>query len=361
MTWSFPIGRILGSEVRVHATFFLLLLWIGLAAYLDGGTAAALENLIFICALFACVVAHEFGHALMARRYGIKTPDITLLPIGGLARLERMPERPGQEIAVALAGPAVNVVIWVLLTLLFGAQAQMDDLATIEDPGLGLLARLAVVNLFLAVFNLIPAFPMDGGRVFRALLSMPLGRVRATRVAARAGQVLAFGFGLLGLTTGNPILLLIAIFIFIAAAAESSDVAMREAVRGVAAQAAMITEFEALAPEDTAQAASNSLLRTTQSEFPVLDAHGRPLGVLTRADIFKAATEGATGGLVGDMMHAALPQVALGAPLEKALRALYQDRAPAVAVTGPTGAMIGYITRENLGEFLVLSAAPGRR
>ncbi|MDJ0629089.1 MAG: site-2 protease family protein [Rhodobacter sp.] len=361
MTWSFPLGRILGSEVRVHATFFLLLLWIGLSAYAEGGAAAAVENLIFICALFACVVAHEFGHALMARRYGIKTPDITLLPIGGLARLERMPERAGQEIAVALAGPAVNIVIWVVLTVLFGAQARIDELAAIEDPSLGLLGRLAAVNLFLALFNLIPAFPMDGGRVFRAILSVPLGRVRATRAAARAGQVLAFGFGLLGLMSGNPILLLIAIFIFIAAAAESSDVAMRDAVHGVAAQAAMITEFEALAPGDSLQAASNSLLRTTQAEFPVLDSLGRPLGVLTRADIFQAVSAGGQSRQVGETMHAGLPEIGLGAPLEKALSALYQQGAPAVAVTGPNGAMIGYITRENLGEFLVLSAAPARR
>ncbi len=112
MTWSFPVGRILGTEVRVHATFFLLLLWIGVAGFLEGGSRDAIVSLLFILALFACVVLHEFGHALMARRYGISTPDITLLPIGGMARLERMPEKPAQEIAVALAGPAVNVAIW---------------------------------------------------------------------------------------------------------------------------------------------------------------------------------------------------------------------------------------------------------
>ena len=361
MTWSFPLGRLFGSQVRVHATFFLLLLWIGLAAYIDGGAAAAIENTVFICALFACVVAHEFGHALMARRYGIRTPDITLLPIGGLARLERMPERAGQEIAVALAGPAVNVVIWAVLTLLFGAQARIDALATIEDPELGLMARLAAVNLFLAVFNMIPAFPMDGGRVLRAALSIPLGRVRATAVAARAGQILAFGFGLLGLTTGNPILLLIAIFIFVAAAAESADVAMRDAVRGVPVQAAMITAYEAFSPDDSLQAAQNSLLRTTQAEFPVLDPQRRPVGLLTRHAIFQAANAGTPGAHIHDVMQPEMPVVPLGAPLEKALNALYQGRAHAVAVVDKRGEMLGYITRENLGEFLVLSTAQGRR
>lgn len=132
MTWSFAVGRLLGSELRVHATFFLLLAWVGFAAYSDGGWPAAFDNIVFVLALFACVVAHEFGHALMARRYGIRTPDITLLPIGGLARLERMPEKPMQEVAVALAGPAVNVVIWGILVLL-GAGMQVETLAQIDS------------------------------------------------------------------------------------------------------------------------------------------------------------------------------------------------------------------------------------
>src|SRR6056297_3833469 len=136
MSWSFSIGTLLGSELRVHATFLLLLAWIGTAAWVSGGPAAALVNVAFVLALFACVVAHEFGHALMARRYGVHTPDITLLPIGGMARLERMPEDPGQEIAVALAGPAVNVAIWALLIGL-GAETDMEALATLEDPAAG--------------------------------------------------------------------------------------------------------------------------------------------------------------------------------------------------------------------------------
>ena len=165
MSWSFPIGRLFGSELRVHATFFLLLVWIGTVSWMAEGTLAAIMSLLFIIALFACVVAHEFGHALMARRFGIRTPDITLLPIGGMARLERMPEEPRQEIAVAIAGPAVNVAIWALLTVFLGARTDMSTLQTLDDPAAGFLARLATVNLLLVLFNLIPAFPMDGGRV----------------------------------------------------------------------------------------------------------------------------------------------------------------------------------------------------
>ena len=215
MGWSFPIGRILGSELRVHLTFLLLLLWIGVSTYVEAGAGAAAVNTVFVVLLFACVVAHEYGHALMARRYGIKTPDITLLPIGGLARLDRMPEKPAQEIAVALAGPAVNLVIWAFLTLVLGAGAPDLMLDGPEQMPTGLLNQLATVNLYLLLFNLLPAFPMDGGRVLRAALSAAMGRTRGTLAAARVGQAFALAFGLAGLVVGNPFLILIAAFVFL--------------------------------------------------------------------------------------------------------------------------------------------------
>jgi stage IV sporulation protein FB len=315
-------------------------------------------NVLFILALFACVVLHEFGHALMARRFGIATPDITLLPIGGLARLERMPEDPRQEIAVALAGPAVNVVIWALLVFVFGADTSLEALENIEDPAAGFWGRLAAVNLFLVLFNMIPAFPMDGGRVFRAALSIPLGRLRATRLAARAGQVVAFAFGFLGLAAGAPLLLLIAIFVFVAAGAESSDVALRDMARDLAAREAMITTFDSLSPGDRIHTAAAALLRTTQHEFPVLEADGRLAGVLTRNAIFKAISEERRTAAVADEMETDIPALTLGAPLTEALDALYTGNKPAVAVTDRAGTVLGYITRENIGELMVVS---GRR
>jgi Zn-dependent protease/CBS domain-containing protein len=354
MTWSFPIGRLLGSELRVHATFFLLLLWIGVAAYVEGGWNGAAVNIAFILALFACVVAHEFGHALMARRYGIRTPDITLLPIGGLARLEKMPEKPGQEILVALAGPGVNVVIWFVLVFVFGARIDLEGLENLEDPSFGFFAKLAAVNLFLVLFNMIPAFPMDGGRVFRAILAIPMGRVRATRAAARAGQVIAFLFGFFGLTTGNLLLMLIAIFVFAAAAAESSDVSLREVARGMAARDAMITAYEALGPEDGIAAMSSGLLRTTQHEFPVLDRQGRLLGFVTRNAIYAAAQGEDRQLRAGDVMTEGIPEVELAAPLTEVLEALGQPGTPAVGIVDRAGNFLGYVTRENIGELVVL-------
>ncbi|WP_424830767.1 site-2 protease family protein [Ruegeria sp.] len=353
MAWSFSLGRLLGSELRVHVTFFLLLAWVGFAAYSSGGWPAAIDNILFVLALFACVVAHEFGHALMARRYGIKTPDITLLPIGGLARLERMPEHPMQEVWVALAGPAVNIAIWVILVI-FGAGVPWETLTRIDTPGPGLLNRLAYVNLLLAVFNMIPAFPMDGGRVFRALLCLKMDRVKATRIAAIGGQIVAVGLGFLGLTTANPILVLIAVFVFVAANAESQDVAMRSVARRVLARDAMITEFHALSPSDTLNTAAQAVIHTTQHEFPVIDEDGTLLGFVTRNHLFAAlAEEHPRSDPATSVMETNIPQVKLTSGLNAVLDGLHKG-APAVAVCSDAGHMVGYITRENIGELMVI-------
>lgn len=351
MTWSFPIGRLFGSELRIHATFFLLLAFVALGAYSEGGMQAALWNVLFVLALFACVVAHEFGHALTARRYGIKTPDITLLPIGGMARMERMPDVPRHEILVALAGPAVNVVIWAVLSVAFGAPTDVEALTAVGGGPTVFLGQLAAVNLFLALFNLIPAFPMDGGRVLRAVLAMNTDRVRATRAAANAGQIVAFGLGLWGLSTGNVILILIAIFVFFAGQMEANDVAAHAVARGMKARDAMITSFESLRPEDTMNVAAQVLIRTTQHEFPVLDADGRLAGFLTRTTLFRAIAEGNGAHPVSEAMEH-VPSVLLGSPLEDALTAL--NSAPAVAVTARQGQVMGYITPENVGELMVV-------
>jgi len=198
MSWSFPIGSVKGTVIRIHMTFVLFLIWIGGAHYAQGGPDAAMQGVLFIVLLFACVLLHEFGHVFAARRYGVQTPDITLLPIGGVARLERVPEKPSQELVVALAGPAVNVVIAALLFLAIGGMPSVESME-VDNPGIGLLARLASVNVFLVLFNLIPAFPMDGGRALRALLATRMGYGRATQIAASIGQAVAFALGLLGL------------------------------------------------------------------------------------------------------------------------------------------------------------------
>lgn len=359
MAWSFPIGRILGIELRVHATFFLLIAWIALTGWQAGGAAQAGLYTLYIALLFACVVLHEFGHALMARRFGIRTPDVTLLPIGGLARLEKMPDKPAQEIAVALAGPAVNLVIFAALGLVFGLPASPAEIAslTLADlPG-----QIALLNLILAVFNLLPAFPMDGGRVLRALLAMRLPRVRATELAALAGRGFAFALGLAGLMAANPMLILIAFFVFVAAGAESADETLRSLARDLLARDAMITEFESLAPADSLDAAATALIRTTQTEFPVLDpTSGAPLGFLTRDALYGGLAASPRPANVAALMSRDIPVARLADRLDTVLKQM-QGRAPAVAILGPTGALIGYVTRENLGELMVVAQARANR
>ncbi len=359
MTWSFPIGRLLGSELRIHATFFLLLLWVGASAWAAGGPVSAAFNVLFIMALFGCVVAHEFGHALMARRFGIKTPDITLLPIGGVARLERMPEDPVQEIWVAVAGPVVNVVIWAILVVILGAGPGLAELESLDSAASDFAGQLAAVNLMLVLFNLIPAFPMDGGRVLRAVLALFMPRASATAVASKVGQVAALGFAFFGLMSGNIVLLLIAFFVFAAATAENADVQMRETTEHVEARDAMITSFESLLPSDGLSAMTSGLMRTTQHEFPVQDHQGHLVGFVTRDAIFKAAsTQGPH--TVESLMVRDIPQIGLRAPLGQALDALNRPDVPAVAVTAPEGGLLGYISRENIGELMVLRQARNR-
>jgi Zn-dependent protease len=215
------------------------------------------------------VLLHEYGHALAARKYGIATRDITLLPIGGLARLERMPDKPSQELVVALAGPLVNVIIAAGLFLGLTLTGTWQPLASLTTTSGNLLERLLAVNVFLVLFNLLPAFPMDGGRVLRSLLALQLDYARATRIAARIGQGMAFVFGFIGLFT-NPMLLLIALFVWVGAAQEAAAAEMKASFTGVTVREAMLTDFKVLAPENTLGDATRLILAGSQQDFPVL-------------------------------------------------------------------------------------------
>jgi Zn-dependent protease/CBS domain-containing protein len=359
MPWSIPIGTVKGTEIRVHFTFLLFLAWIGTANYAHGGSAAAIGGVLFTILLFLCVLLHEFGHVFAARRYGIQTPDITLLPIGGVARLERVPEQPSQELIVALAGPAVNLVIAAVLFLALGGLLPNGSME-VADPRVDLTARLVSTNLFLALFNLIPAFPMDGGRALRALLAYRMGYARATRIAARVGQGLAVLLGLLGLLSGNAILLFIAFFVYLGASSEGHDIQIRQVARGMLAADAMITRFESLSPVSTIEDAAQCLIRTTQHEFPVVDDGGRLRGVLTRDGMIRALRDRGPGAPVLEVMRTDIPLVRDRQSLETAMRALRgtgAGAAPAVGVVGADGRLAGLITPENIGEMMMIEAA----
>ena len=356
MSWSINIGSIAGTAVRVHITFLLFLGWIFFATYVAEGPEAAMASLVFMVLLFACVLAHEFGHIFTARAFGVPTPDVTLLPIGGVARLARMPEEPREEFLIAIAGPLVNVVIAFGLVLIAGARLKAGDLAIMDSANVSLVDRLAAVNIFLALFNMIPAFPMDGGRVLRALLATRMGYVRATEIAASIGQAVAFALGFIGLFY-NPLLIFIAIFVYLAAASEAHMVAIRAMARGVPVSSAMMTQYATLTPDAPVEDAVQTLLRTSQNEFPVIDHAGTLAGVLGRSDLIRALKQHGPDARVAEAMASDVPTVSYRSPLEEAFRLLQESSAPAVAVVDGAGRLVGLVTHETVGEMLVLQEA----
>lgn len=359
MSWSFPIGVFRGTVVRVHFTFVLFLIWIAASYYTQGGAAAAAWGVLFIVLIFLCVLLHEFGHVLMARHFGVRTPDITLLPIGGVARLERIPEQPTQELLIALAGPAVNVVIAIVLFLGFGVTISEQN-ALVQDSGASLAAHLAMVNAFLVIFNLIPAFPMDGGRVLRALLAYRLGFSRATQIAATVGQGFAFVLGAIGLVS-NPLLLFIAVFVWLGAAGEAHAAQLRQVSQGMIVADAMITHFERLSPGSRIEDAVECLIRTTQHEFPVVDGAGRLRGVLTRDAMVRALREHGPDFPALEAMQRDIPTVSARQNLDDAFRQLQQRRLPALGVVDADERLIGLLTPENIGEMMLVQSARPQR
>src|SRR6266849_5427805 len=337
MKWSWKLATVAGIGLYVHATFFLLIAWVGVTYWLAGRSAAALSGIAFILALFACVVLHELGHALTARRYGIRTRDITLLPIGGVSRLERIPDDPRQEVWVSLAGPAVNVVIAAALYAWLLVSQTLRPLSALTMAGGPFLERLLLVNVSLAVFNLLPAFPMDGGRVLRALLAMRMDYVRATQVSAHVGQAMALVFGLIGLFS-NPFLVFIAFFVWIAAAQEASMVQMRTGLRGIPVNCAMLTDFHSVAPDDTAKRVLDLILAGSQQDFPVVDGGqgakgGRLAGVLLRSDVLKALAQRASDWRVRDVMRREFEVVDAADMLDTALARLQSCNCHTLPVT----------------------------
>ena len=359
MRWSITLGAIAGTAIRVHVTFLLFLLFIGIVVYRANGPAAAWDTLAFVTLIFVCVVLHEFGHILMARRFGIQTRDVTLFPIGGVASMERMPDKPWQELLVAIAGPAINLVIAAVILAVMGTSLNTDDLAAIGNASTSLAIRIAAANLILMVFNLLPAFPMDGGRVLRALLAMQMGKARATRIAAGIGQAFAFVLGFLGFF-GNPMLIFIAFFIFIAAGAEADTAALHDATSDLSVGDAMITALTPLRPSDTIRNTVDRLLRSTDNDFPVIDEQGNAFGLVTRNEILLALNENSDMTPISAIMRPANPVLNADDPLEKALVAFETMNAPALLVIDKEGQAIGMITRTSIAQImLVRTARPG--
>ncbi len=365
MRWSFHIFTVAGTEVRIHATFLLLLAFVSWQALGQGaGVPGMLEAMALVCAMFSCVLLHEFGHVTAARRYGIRTPDITLLPIGGVARLERMPRHPVHELVVAICGPLVNVVIAIVIGIFVGWPKSFTPEVMLSDS-LGFWQVLMNWNLLMVAFNLIPAFPMDGGRVLRALLAMVVSDyAKATRWAATIGQTIAVlvVMDMVMNSRLQPMLVLIAFFVFFAAGQEASVVEEEEAAGHMLVGDAMQTEFHTLPSNAVLREAVELLLAGTQHDFPVLDEQGAMMGVLTRRRLIPALADHGPGYPAQLVIEPCIESVEPRMSLVQAMAKLKASACPAIPVIDPISEkMVGLLTAENVGEALLVRSALRQR
>jgi Zn-dependent protease/CBS domain-containing protein len=350
--WSLGVGSIAGIPIRIHFTFWLLLAWIAWLAYSSGRPVGTQVGLI--AALFGCIVLHELGHALTAKLFGIRTRDITLYPIGGISRLQNM-GKPLQELFISVAGPAVNVAIALALAIVLQVMGQPLTPEIVESNQLTFMQWLFVGNVCLAAFNFVPAFPMDGGRILRAALALRVGTDRATRIAATISQGLAVLMGLAGLLSSNPMLIFIALFVFLGASGEAELQRSLASTSGHTMREAMITRFETVAHADTLGSVVERLLRTNQEDFPVV--HGdRLLGVLTRRELFAALAGEGKDALVSTVMNREFPRVGPDEDLAKALMILRSGSASPIFVL-EEDRLVGIITLANLVEFMSVARA----
>jgi Zn-dependent protease/predicted transcriptional regulator len=359
MKGALKIGSVSGIKIEVHWSFTLLLIWVAFLEIQKGSDLnRILLNEALILVLFVCVILHELGHALTAKKFGVKTKNILLLPIGGVATLEKMPEKPAQELWIALAGPAVNLVIAILLFLIVPVRSYFNfDAIVLEEilyePTLqNFLFYLFIANVMLVVFNLIPAFPMDGGRVLRALLSFKLGRVTATNIAASIGQGLAILFFVFGLFF-NPFLILIALFIFLGAYGENQMVKQGDLLKGHVVKEATLTNITRLQPSNNLQEVIDILLAGTEKDFVVVE-NEKIIGILTQKDIIKNVKTPSV--LVGDIMQKKFKTVAVSMEIMKVLQMIGKEKNNFYPVV-ENGQLVGAIDTTNISEFILLKTA----
>ncbi len=358
MRGAYRITRIAGIDVKVHWTFLILLAWMFFSYYRETDqVVTALWGVGFVLLIFGCVVLHEFGHALAARRFGIATRDITMLPIGGIAQLEHMPERPKEELIVALAGPAVNVLIAAGLYVYLVASGQFVDMQEMANEGVALtpslFARdLLAANVLLVVFNLIPAFPMDGGRVLRALLAMRWDRAKATRLAAGVGRMLAVAFVFFGFFY-NFWLVFIGLFVYLGATAESRSVLTRSALEGYCVSDVVMTNYTPFYGHQKLQTAIDVLLSGQEKEFLVFDIDDMVIGILTREGIVRALANGSRDQRIQDISLAPPLELAMRMPLQEAFELMMEKKATVCPVYDGQ-VLAGMLNQENVQEFLLV-------
>ena len=360
MTSATRIATLAGIEIKIHVTFGIILVIGAVQWGIPHGAAGAAFGAALMAALFVCVVLHELGHSLVARAFGLPVKEIVLLPIGGVARMDRNPEKPVHELLISVAGPLVNVAIAGALLAAAGARLGPLDAA-------GLVARLKgapsvdtalvwllSVNVMLFAFNMIPAFPMDGGRVLRALLWMAMGFGPATRIAAGVGQAAAVGLGLWGLLAGNLFLALIAVFVFLGAGQERAEEQARVVLGTLRVGDAYNRHALTLAPGDTIGRVVDYILTSYQPDFAVVQG-GTLLGVVTRADVLKSLATETHDVYVAGVMNRDVPHLDADAPLNDARKVL-QEKGARVAAVYRGETYLGLVSQEDLAEALLVVA-----
>ena len=352
MRWSVPIGRVFGIMVRLHVTFLMLLVAFGVAGYADSGMAGAGWSLALMCSMFTCVVIHELGHSVVAQKLGVPVSSITLLPIGGVAALRKLPEQPWHEIAITVAGPMMNALIAAVLLPFTGLPGHLL-LQEVPVSLAGLLIALVQVNLTLFLFNFIPAFPMDGGRLLRASLALVCSYERATAIAAAVGQLLAVGFVMMGLS-GQVWLVVIGVFIYVVAESEARLVRTRGVLRDVAVGQVMCRDAAVVAPGDKLSDVMEKVYRTGQDDFPVMD-DGWLMGMLNRADMIEVMNKRGGDVPVAEVME---PVTVVSSTMN--LTDVYDQMLGEGATSAPVmddGKLVGLLGMDNINRYVRLQSS----
>jgi Zn-dependent protease/CBS domain-containing protein len=350
MKWSFKIGSIFGIPVKVHLTFLLLLVlvyFVGASVVGRGG----LGGVVFVILIFASVVFHELSHSLVARHYGISVLDITLLPIGGVARMPSPPDNPVQEIIISAAGPVASLVLAFLLWFTGAFLGYTESFSDFWAQG-SLLSQLAAVNFVLAIFNLIPAFPMDGGRILRGLLGLYLAPFTATRIAVGVGQVFAILLFFVGFFYANFFMILIALFVYLGAEAEERQMGIMVSLGGALAKHAMITDIVVFSPDGTVGEAATRFAHGFQSDFPIVDDR-RLVGLVTREVLVDTLHKQGPSIPVSEVMIRDFPTALEDTSLIEILEKIQTSTSKSVPIM-KSGELTGLVTLEQIGRYNML-------
>jgi Zn-dependent protease/predicted transcriptional regulator len=369
MSWSIKLFKVKGIDIKIHVTFVLILIWAAFrwSSLTGAGWEGAAFGVAATLLLFVAVTLHELGHSFQALKLGIPVRNITLMPMGGLAQMEEIPEKPSQELRITLAGPLVNFLIAGLLIGL-GALLQVRSVISLQELAQslgqvswsGMLAYLTMANLAIGLFNLIPAFPMDGGRILRALLAMKIDHARATTIAVFIGQALAWMIGLWGFMIGNYFLVLIAIFVWMAAGSEGKQTDVKNVLNEIKVGQAMTHKPHVLFSNDVLERAVELTLSTAQIDFPVMgEEDGSLVGLLTKADLIKGLREAGGSALVDQYMHRQYPITTADDLLFIAHRRMAENKTHVMPVVDRNGGMVGLLTASDTNEaYRLLSVYP---